>query len=332
MTAIASRVRPWWPLLFVPLCLAVAVLGWNVAIYRAPPKPVVIPISTSTAIPSAIDQQKRTLRLKAVSSMMRTAMAKPAKTGKPGEAATTGKADRPESNVDKAGNSDMVAGAAIAGAIAGLMKREQDLAATMKARQVAARTYDQIEQAIAEQAKQAHVAIEVDPKMQVGREYSASLIIEGGAGKSVSSLAQMTPEPIASEFDVEIAPNAEAYISSSQIDIQPITPARQAIRAEAPTIWQWTVKPRRDGDASMMFILLQHVRIGAETFAFPVRQFPQVIKVELTWWLWAREMALSFWGAITALLVAGASAATIYNCWKGSAKTARQSHGIMIEK
>lgn len=309
MTAIASRIRPWWPLLLVPLCLAVAVLVWNVATYRTPPpKPAAVPVSAT------MDQKLLALRRNAISSMTRAAMAKSTKNFPPDETA----------------KSDALGGAAAV--IAGLTGSSQGFAAMIQAKDVAADTYDKIEQAINEQAKLAHIAIEVDPKMQVGREYSASLIIEGGTGKNVSSLAQMTPEPIAAEFDVEIAPNAEAYISSSQIDIQPITPARQAIRAEAPTIWQWTVTPRRDGDASMMFILLQHVRIDSETFPFPVRQFPQVIKVELTWWLWAREMALSFWGAVTALLVAGASAATIFNCWKGSAKIGKQSQGIMIEK
>src|SRR5690606_24705360 len=74
--------------------------------------------------------------------------------------------------------------------------------------------YSAIEQAIREQAKRASVVIEVDPKMQVGRNYTSSLIIQGGTDNEIASLAQLTSEPIAAEFDVEIAPDAEAYASS----------------------------------------------------------------------------------------------------------------------
>lgn len=293
--------RSLWPILLVPLGLSLAVLFAGVSTRFFPEK-----TAKEEAAPPAAEafqgEDDATIRNRALQALAKLALSKP-----------------PEAEPDE---QDAVAqdgttappgpsGGAL-GALGGNVL-SADEKALEESRMVADAAYDEIERRIAEQAKRAHVVIAVDGTMQVGRDYTTSLVIEGGSGKDIMPLMDQTPEPVEVEMDVEIAPDAEAYVSSSQFAITSITPARQAIRAQAPTVWQWALTPRRAGEATLMIMLRQNVKIDGQIFSFPVKQFPQVIRVDLTWWLWLRELVLSFWGVVTALLVTGASGATIYN-------------------
>lgn len=304
MNARTRRLGQWWPVLLIPFTVSIGALIWNgLAVQQFRPAAEMRDQAVVTELAS---ETRLARRREVLHSLIRTGVMN----RRSGEEDATTSATQSSPTEQEATTSSRVAAAA-AGVEPGRDEEQQ-------AERDAFAAYSAIEQAIREQAKRASVVIEVDPKMQVGRNYTSSLIIQGGTDNEIASLAQLTSEPIAAEFDVEIAPDAEAYASSSHFDVEPITPAKQAIRAQAPTVWQWTLNPKRDGDASIMFVLLQRVRIGTESFSFPVRQFPQIVKVELTWWLWAKEIMLSFWGVVTALLVAGASAATIINSWKGA--------------
>ena len=291
--------RPLWPILLVPLGVSLVVLFAGLSTRLFPEK------TAKEAVPHAAEalqpEDDAAIRERALAALAKLALS----TSSP-----AGPEEQQAGAPDQATANPPPGGAAGLGAVGGNAVSDAAMAESKAAANFA---YDEIERRIAEQAKRAHVVIAVDSAMQVGRDYTASLIVEGGAGKDIAPLMEQTPEPAAVDMVVEIAPDAEAYASSSQFAITPVTPARQAIRAQAPTVWQWALAPRRDGQATLMIMLRQNVTIDGQTFSFPVKQFPQVIRVDLTWWLWLRELTLSFWGVVTALLVSGASGATIYN-------------------
>lgn len=295
------RMRALWPIMLVPLGLSLAVLFAGMSARLFPGQ-----AEDDDLLPAAADVSRvgddAVVRERALLALAKLALA------------TLPPAD-PDEQI--AAVPDDATGPAAPGALGALFVPDDgnaaDAANVAESRAIAEAAYAEVERLIAEQAKAAHVVIAVDEAMQVGLDYTASLMIEGGPGKDIMPLMQQTAEPVAVELSVEIAPDAEAYASSSQFSIASITPARQAIRALAPTVWQWTLTPRRDGKATLMIILRQNVTIGGQTFSFPVKQFPQVIRVDLSWWLWLRELTRSFWGLVTTLLVAGASGATIYS-------------------
>lgn len=312
------RLRSWWPTLLVPLGVSLAVLFAGVSSRLFPEQTVTEETAPDAAQAFQIDDDAL-IREQALLALAKLALSKAGPTEQKADASneTTAPAKPPP----EWGTSTAL------GAWGGGALSEDDPQKVRESRVIADLAYDEIERQIADQAKRADVVIAVDSAMQVGRDYTASLVIEGGTGKDIMPLMEQTLEPVAVELDVEIAPDAEAYASSSQFAITPITPARQAIRAQAPAVWQWTLTPRRDGEATLMIMLRQNVKIDGQIFSFPVKQFPQVIHVHLTWWLWLRELTLSFWGGITALLVTGASGATIYSALKtrGVKETGKQA-------
>lgn len=314
MASNGGKLRKWWPIMTLPLGVSIAVLAISAWSHFTVERGVrVVDLRREIA-------DDETLRKQSINTLAKRLLLKPdvilnSKSQEP-------KASEPTKEPETTGTTsdDAKPQSREPYEVATAMVETTGLRAA--SRVVATQTYDAVESAISEQAKLAHVVIELDRVMQVGSDYTASLIVQGGLAKDVASLTQSTLEPIVAELDVIIAPDAEAFASSSQFDISSITPSKQAIRAQAPTVWQWTLTPRRDGEAALMIMLRQNVIIDGETYSFPVKQFPQIVSVKLTWWLWAREAVSSFWGVVMAILVAGASAATIYSAVKPGGRDA----------
>lgn len=147
---------------------------------------------------------------------------------------------------------------------------------------------DPIEAALAKAAQPLQVAIQIPGTLDVGRTYTARVVVARGAGPgaaaSVERFVAETRAPVARQIATESTDELSAVASGTRLKATALSDLWQTLRRDKAYKWEWTIEPTEAGQGALLIELRQKLLVDGRERIVNVDQFPVSVAINVTAW------------------------------------------------
>ncbi len=149
---------------------------------------------------------------------------------------------------------------------------------------VPALSEDSIEAAIAATAVPAKAVLQINEEMFLGREYTARLSVERGAGEDLPEFTKQTIEPVVQQLSIRSTAEVSVTATAQNIKITSQPAEWQTLVTNAINTWEWSIEPKSKGKAQFTVSMKQQVMVGDTMRVVNVKLFPVKVDIKVDAW------------------------------------------------